>query len=379
MRSRMPLLTAALLGFAGLTCAPTAPVTKSPPSVEPAADKKPSETTISADSANLRKRIDAVLKDVNDRDLLTTHAFWTIFHGVLGMGPDTQLLDPQTGKRVAAIDQIASGKGIRGLEFVETRDGVDVVTQAGSGVGQGHQDQFIAEMAQWGMPKERPFHVNGKDYTFEDFVRHSRNRASTTRDQELSWAIVIVSQYYGTDAQWTNQWGEKTSLEDLARYEVHQPIQNAACGGTHRLFGLTWAYHLHLKNGGKIDGVWKEVAGKIEEYKHKARKFQNPDGSFSSDYVSSPGFTRDADRRIGTTGHVLEWLSLAMSPDELKQPWVENAALALTAMILDKHDTAIDGGSLYHAVHGLYLYRQRVFGAEGPRGLMIPLPAEKKN
>jgi hypothetical protein len=372
MRSRLALSAAALLSLVGVTCAPQAPVSKSPGPGDPPPAQAVTDPVPSADRAHLQKRIDAVLKDVTERDLLTTHAFWTIFHGVLGMGPDTQLLDPATGKHIRAIDQIAQGKGIRGLEFVETRDGVDVVTQAGSGVGQGHQDQFIAEMAQWGMPLSQPFHVNGKDCTFDDFVRHAKMRASLTRDQELSWAIVIVSQYYGPDHHWTNQYGEKISLEDVARYERQQPIQNAACGGTHRLFGLTWAYHLHLKKGGKAAGVWKEVADEIDEYKAKARKFQNPDGSFSSDYVSSPGFTKDTERRIATTGHVLEWLGLAMTVDELKQPWVENAAGALTQMILDKRDTAIDGGSLYHAVHGLYIYRQRVFGVPGPRGLTIP-------
>ena len=30
------------------------------------------------------------------------------------------------------------------------------------GRAQGHQDQFIAEMAQWGMPKDRKFKVGGR-------------------------------------------------------------------------------------------------------------------------------------------------------------------------------------------------------------------------
>ena len=42
--------------------------------------------------------------------------------------------------------------------------------------GQGHQDQFVAEMAQWGMKPDAKFTIEGKDYTFLDFVRFSKPR-----------------------------------------------------------------------------------------------------------------------------------------------------------------------------------------------------------
>ena len=75
-------------------------------------------------------------------------------------------------------------------------------------------------------------------------------------------------------------------FEDLLHKELEKPIDTAACGGTHRLFGLTWAYHLHRAKGGEAVGVWKDVADKIALYKKQAREFQNRDGSFSTAYVS---------------------------------------------------------------------------------------------
>ena len=66
--------------------------------------------------------------------------------------------------------------------------------------------------------------------------------------------------------------GEELHYEDLVRAELEKNVDNAACGGTHLLFGLTWAYHLHLKEGGKTDGVWKEIADRIAEYKKRARE-----------------------------------------------------------------------------------------------------------
>jgi hypothetical protein len=368
-----PLLMIVLgagLAFAGINCAPQddAPprsLTRVETSVKKAAPELPEA---------LKPRIDAALTEVHSRDLRTDNGFWTIFHGILGMGPDTRLFNPATGTRVNALDEICRGADIRGLSFRPTANGVDVETMIGSGVGQGHQDQFIAEMAQWGMPRERKFSIAGKSYTFEDFIRHSKMHASVTHQQELSWAVLIVSEYYGTDHRWTNEYGEPVTLEDVLRYEVRAPIDSAACGGTHRLFGITWALHRHLEKGGKKEGVWQEAANHIEEYKQNALRFQNGDGSFSSAYVSKPGSSPDLQARIGSTGHVLEWLALAMTADELRSEKMQHAASALAAMILSNQNSPLDGGSLYHATHGLHIYRTRLFGTPPPRGLLMPLP-----
>ena len=62
------------------------------------------------------------------------------------------------------------------MDFLPTETGLDVETGREQFVSQGHQDQFIAEMAQWGMPRDRKFKVAGNDYTFEHFINHSRAR-----------------------------------------------------------------------------------------------------------------------------------------------------------------------------------------------------------
>jgi hypothetical protein len=312
----------------------------------------------------LQGRIDKALEQVRDRPLLTTNGFWTIFHGILGLGPSVELVNPETDKRVNAVDYICNGGDVRSMRFLPTKDGLDVETGQ-MFVSQGHQDQFIAEMAQWGMPSDRTFHVLGKDYTFMDFVRHSQMRAQTTAEQELSWAMLVIGQYLGTDIRWTNRAGEALQFEDLVRYELKQPMDTAACGGTHRLFGLTWVYHIHLQKGGKTEGVWKEVAATIARHKELARTYRNADGSFSTSFFRGPGNVSDIQLRMNTTGHTLEWLALALTVAELRQPWVENAVNALTQMFLDIQDSSMEGGSLYHAMHGLLLYYARAYGPDG--------------
>jgi hypothetical protein len=364
------MLLAAVLGLSfGLSCAPrddgpSSNGTSETP-VEPVKSPPPPIPN------GILPRLNAAIDNVKRRDLRTSTGFWTVFHGILGLGPDITLLDEETGQRIKALDRICTGKDMRGLVFLPTAYGLDVETQVGTGVGQGHQDQFVAEMVEWGVPASHPVDVKvkGRPCTFADFFGHSKMRASLTKNQELSWAIVIIGRIFGTDHEWTNMDGERLSYEDVVRYELNQPIDTAACGGTHRLFGLSWANQLHRARGGQPTGVWKDVADKLALYKANARKFQHSDGSFSTAYVSKEENNPDLGPRIGSTGHVLEWLALELTDEEIRRPWIEDAASALCRMILENHESPLEGGAMYHAVHGLLIYRARVFGEPGPPGL----------
>jgi hypothetical protein len=364
----------------GVTCAPVHRV--NPGDTDPGADtqsRPPEELVVKptplADGP--RSRIEAAIENVRERELLTTNGFWTVFHGILGLGPTVMLRNPETGERVNAVDYICSGGDMRGLEFIQTKEGLDVRNWAGGqGVGQGHQDQFIAEMAQWGMPANQKFTVYGKEYSYMDFVHHTQMRARVTKNQELSWAILIIGQYLGIDISWTNLYGESLHYEDIVRYELDASVEQAPCGGTHRLFGLSWAYHLHLAKGGKKEGVWKDIRDKTIKYRDLAKRYQNPDGALSTNFFKEPGNAPDKQLRISSTGHMLEWLSLALPDDQLKEPWVQEAANALSLMILDLQGSPIESGALYHAVHGLLIYHARLYGGftGGSPGPLIHVP-----
>lgn len=325
-----------------------------------------------------RERLEAAIQHVEARDLQTSFGFWTIFHGILGQGFQTTLFDPETGRRFNALDYISKGGQLRGLVFIPTPHGLDV--QMGPQyVGQGHQDQFVAEMAQWGMKADWPLVVHGKNYTFMDFVRNSQMRARVTADQELSWTILVVAHYLGLELTWTNQFNERLSLEDMLRYELAQPITQAACGGTHRLFGLSWVYHLHRARGGAVTGVWKDIDDFTIKHIDLIRRFQNSDGSLSARYFAGPGQPTDVTEGISTTGHTVEWLALALSDAELRAPWMQAAVNRLALMMLDMRDVAVDGGALYHALHGLKIYHARVFAPASVGTDAMPIPPHPTN
>lgn len=383
MKNRKHLLVVAAAGLAVLTvgCPPTdlPPLPQS--AKEPETKAKPVPAALHFDRGPkdpLQARLEAAITQSVERDLTTSHGFWTVFHGILGLGPSINLLDTKTGQRVNALDYIADGGKLNGLEFIPTPDGLDVLVAPGTFVSQGHIDQFVAEMVEWGVSPDRKFVVNGKDYRFLDFLRHSRARARVSKPMELEWSLVIIGTTFGTDSKWTNSHGEEVHFEDLVRAETDKPLSAGACGATHRLFGLTWSYHLHLQKGGKTEGVWKDVAVKLDNARKQARQYQNRDGSFSTSFFNGPGNVPDMERRLNTSGHIFEWLMLTLTDDELKQPWVQDAANALTMMFLEIERRPMEGGTLYHAIHGLLMYYARVYGPEklGPFAPHIMRPTK---
>jgi len=366
-------------------CASCAP--EPPPPAKQEVKAQGDDIKITLPATGLQGRIDATLKLIRQYTVRPSDGFWTVFHAILGLGPKTVelVVDDKTGARMNALDYIGSGREMRGLDFVATPNGVDVLSNREMHFSQGHQDQFIAEMTQWGLSPDREFFVRDKDgnggkkYPFRDFINECKMRARVGKGQELSWAIVVIPYYFGTDASWTNAHGEKLHLEDLVREEVEASVTQAACGGTHRLFGLAWAYHLHLRRGGKTEGVWKQVADKLEEYKALTKKLRNPDGSFSTRFYEGKEDDPHVGKRINTTGHMLEWLSLAMTEDELRAGWVQDAVNALTEMIFKSQNVPVPGGGLYHAAHGLLLYYARVYDGTrlGTMQPVIPLPSDQ--
>jgi hypothetical protein len=112
-----------------------------------------------------------------------------------------------------------------------------------------------------------------------------------------------------------------------------------------------------------VEGIWAEADQVIQQAVADARRYQNPDGSFSTRYFASPGSSPDLAQNLGSTGHILEFLALSLADSELREPWVRRAAAYLCDLFRMTRDLPLECGALYHAAHGLVLYRERLFGA----------------
>ena len=89
--------------------------------------------------------------------------------------------------------------------------------------------------------------------------------------------------------------------------------------------------------------------------------------------VQRTGNSPDIRERLGCTGHVLEFVILASTDEELRQPWIRRAAGYLCDLLDKTRTIDRECGALYHAAHGLVLYRQRLFG---PCSYVEPASAE---
>jgi hypothetical protein len=111
-----------------------------------------------------------------------------------------------------------------------------------------------------------------------------------------------------------------------------------------------------------LEGVWGQLDERIRDCIAKAKEFQNPDGSLSSNYFTRPGKSADLSVCLGSAGHVMEFLATAMEKEELQEPWAKRAVLDVCKLFRKTKPVDVECGALFHAAHALVLYREKVFG-----------------
>ncbi|NND97293.1 MAG: ADP-ribosylation factor-directed GTPase activating protein isoform b, partial [Pirellulaceae bacterium] len=161
-------------------------------------------------------------------------------------------------------------------------------------------------------------------------------------------------------ASWIARDGETYSTELLLASELQQNLETSACGGTHRLIGIAMALNKRRADGEPITGVWAEAAEAIQVAIAIAQQNQNPDGSYSTSYLHRTGWTRDLGESLGTTGHMVEFLAIAASDETLRQPWVQRSVRRLCEILQQCDGVDLECGVLYHALHGLVAYQDRM-------------------
>ncbi len=325
----------------------------------------------------LRVRLEKVLDwNCENRHLnLRDHAAWQVMHGVLAYQQRFLIETEPGGERKPAVEYLLAGGKMKGwnlepgvvLDSVTGRRGIRAILEAGSKTGQGHEEQWLAKLVPSNLPPQTPILHDGRTYTMADFVDQVCWDVPRNSQREYSWTLIVLTAYLPTSARWNALDGREWSVEELVRIEAEQDIATAACGGTHRLGGLAIALNQHLSQGGKVAGVWKAADDKIQAAIRLAKEHQNPDGSFSSNYLQHGGKSVDLTQNITATGHVLEFLSLATTDEQLRDPWVRQAVMHLCDVFEKTQDVPLECGGLYHSMRGLNLYLQRRLGASKDR------------
>src|SRR5262245_167801 len=98
------LALSATIALLGTACAPVGPTSTD----HGKTDEHPGELlskmpTPTPEPKGPKDRIEAAIDNIRRRELLTTNGFWTIFHGILGLGPSVMLRNPSTDERINAV------------------------------------------------------------------------------------------------------------------------------------------------------------------------------------------------------------------------------------------------------------------------------------
>jgi hypothetical protein len=347
------------------------------------AAKPPQTFAVSLQSPDaLRDRIDAVVDyTLNNRTLNTRdHNAWQIVHGILAFGHALKIerITDSGSELIPALDWLLQGGALNGWSLRPGEKGIIAVVDPGSMSAQGHPDQWIGYLSQCGVKSSDKLMVQGKEYTINDIAKQAE--WDIYPGQESCWTLMAFTTFYGSNHTWVNKDGEQWNMERLEGMEAGAPVtgEKASCGGTHRLYGLTVGLNRYMKDTGKtrdqLTGGWLKADKVIQDCIRKAHDFQQPDGSFSTDFFVRPGRNPDVDRTLHATGHTLEWLDVALSNQQLQEPWVTAAVTRLCQLLEDNSQRQLDCGALYHAIRGLKLYRDVRFG---PRGSQSDAIAQK--
>lgn len=316
---------------------------------------------ITRDVARLRPGIERALRFFYLRpENAPGRSNWGMMHSIMVFGTDTNVLVGRT--QYNAIAWIAGNNLCRGQRLL-TQDSQGIKAKSGVGL-QGHQAQFLAVLSLCNVPSDYQLYAASNQYHVSDLIQQEMKACKW--GEELTFSLIALSHYLDTDESWIASDGQRWDVEKLIASELEQPIVGSACGGTHRLMGFGHALRKRRAEGKPITGHWKRAEQFTEDFINYAYSLQNRDGSMSTKWFEGRDDNGDVDRKIQTTGHIVEWL-LTVTPNSQLQDRRLVAAVRFlhNAMVKDLgHDWSI--GPKGHALRSLAMYHERVFQAGRP-------------
>ena len=329
-------------------------VGSTPPAATPAMASEP--TLTSAETA-LRDRIRRTVEFYRQRpEVAAGRSPWGVMHSFLPYGVNAEVI--VGNQRLNAIGYLCWNGACRGMRLFTADARGNLGVRVGAGY-QGHEGQFLAMLAQCRVDPRYELRVDRRPRTIRDLIAYEQ--ATCVPKTELTFKLIGLAHYVGTDATWTNRYGT-WNVERLLREELAQPINGVACGGTHRLMGIAFAVQQRRLEGRPIDGAFATAQDYIARYHRYTFSLQNADGTFSTNWFESRGLDRDLDRQVQTTGHILEWLIYTLPVEQLRDPRIVRSVWWLLTTMERGANYKWEVGPKGHAIRALVLYDRFVFG-----------------
>ncbi|WP_145245347.1 hypothetical protein [Aeoliella mucimassa] len=295
------------------------------------------------------------------RQMLNTeeHDSWKVMHNMLAFELHSQVrVGGPNGQAMTSVGWLCYNNDCAGHRIMALSD--QGLPHGVYGVGkEGHSGQFLSMLAQCNVDPNYPIRVEGKEFTIHDLIAGEQKTCQP--NSELSFKLIALMHYLPSDTTWVNERGEVWSIERLVEEELAQPIRGVACGGTHRLNGLSLAVKQREARGEPMDGVWLKAKNFTNQYEQYCYRLQNNDGSFSTEWFRGPGDEKSIDRRCRTTGHLTEWVLYHVPDKKLDSYRVVKAVNYLTNLLYSNSSNEWETGALCHALHALTEYDTRKF------------------
>jgi hypothetical protein len=333
-------------------------VSEEPASAAPTLPQEP-EIVMTPELVELRSRLRECLAYYYFRpENVALRSPWGAMHWMIAYGVDSELIVGE--RRVNACGYLCYNGVCNGQQLFYTSGG-RLQTRIGPGV-QGHPGQFLAMLAQSRVKTDFPMLVDGQRFTVADLIQHEKE---TCRPRtELTFKLIAFTHYLKSDERWKSNDGQDWDIPRVIKEELAQPIVGAACGGTHRMTGFSYAVRKREQRGEPLTGQWLRAKKFVEDFHEYAFKLQNPDGSFSTDWFAGRADFGPLSRRLETTGHITEWLAYSLSKEQLLEPRMLRSVSYLTYLLSENRHEKWGIGPLGHGLHALAIYDERVFGGQ---------------
>ncbi len=338
---------------------------------KPASDQPKTEAAaknlppLTRSQISLRSKIRKVLTHYYNRPLNTRdRSPWELMHAMLAFEAHSKVLQGgPRGEPITAVGWLCYNQACKRRTLMYVNDDGELRVRVGPAL-QGHRGQLLAMLAQSRINENYPMLVESHELKIADLIEMEK-RTCYPRT-ELTFKLIGLMHYLDSDATWLNDQGMEWNIPRLISEELRQPVRGAACGGTHRLAGLTLAYKTRIKRGEPVDGEYLRAKRFVQRYQQYAYRLQNRDGSFSTEWFRGPGNEESIDRKLKTTGHILEWLLYAATEKELKH-WKTTKAVNYLANIMYRNRYKDwEAGPLGHAIHALLVYDRLMFSPYDP-------------
>jgi hypothetical protein len=337
-------------------------------------------TPLTPTQLRLRKKVRSVLNHYHSRPMNTRdRSPWELMHAMLAFEAHSQVLQGgPDGKPITAVGWLCYNQACKRRTLMYVNDENELQVRVGPAL-QGHRGQLLAMLAQSRINENYPLLVEGHELKVADLVEMEK-RTCYPRT-ELTFKLIGLMHYLDSDASWVNDQGMQWDIPRLIAEEIRQPVRGAACGGTHRLSGLTLAYKTREKRGEPVEGQYLQAKKFVTRYQQYAYRLQNRDGSFSTEWFRGPGNEQSIDRKLKTTGHLLEWLLYAANEKELHHGRTTKAVNYLASIMQQNSSKDWEAGPLGHALHALLVYDRMVFSphdAQGESTLATKTPTSRQ-